>query len=158
MVKSKIAVVAVLCLGLSACANDGSDRGKEIAGTAVGAALGGLLGAQIGSGTGQLIATAAGVALGGYLGNQVGKSLDQADRVAAEKNAQQSLEYAKTGTTSGWTNPDTGHSGTFTPGQPQQTAGTWCRPFEQTITVDGRTETATGTACRQQDGTWRIQQ
>ena len=31
-----------------------------------------------------------------------------------------------------------------------------CREFEQVIYVDGRRQTATGTACRQYDGTWRI--
>jgi len=31
-----------------------------------------------------------------------------------------------------------------------------CREFEQAIFVDGRRQTATGTACREDDGTWRI--
>ncbi len=31
-----------------------------------------------------------------------------------------------------------------------------CREFEQVIYVDGRRQTATGTACREGDGTWRI--
>lgn len=31
-----------------------------------------------------------------------------------------------------------------------------CREFEQVIYVEGRRQTATGTACREDDGTWRI--
>ena len=31
-----------------------------------------------------------------------------------------------------------------------------CREFEQEIYIDGRRQTATGTACREMDGTWRI--
>ena len=38
----------------------------------------------------------------------------------------------------------------------QRADGTCCRDCEQTVTIDGRCETATGTACRQPDGSWRI--
>ena len=31
-----------------------------------------------------------------------------------------------------------------------------CREFEQRVYIDGHPETATGVACRQGDGTWRI--
>ncbi len=35
-------------------------------------------------------------------------------------------------------------------------AGRYCREFQQTATVGGRTESAYGTACRQPDGSWEI--
>ena len=38
----------------------------------------------------------------------------------------------------------------------QQADGTYCREFQQTVTVGGRTEEAYGTACRQPDGSWKI--
>ena len=31
-----------------------------------------------------------------------------------------------------------------------------CREFQQTITVNGKTENAYGTACLQSDGAWKI--
>lgn len=34
--------------------------------------------------------------------------------------------------------------------------GQYCREFQQTVTVGGRSEQAYGTACRQPDGTWHI--
>ena len=37
----------------------------------------------------------------------------------------------------------------------KDTGGAQCREFEQTVTIDGKTETAYGTACRQPDGTWK---
>ena len=40
-------------------------------------------------------------------------------------------------------------TGTAPNGQP-------CREFSQAVTIDGQSETAYGTACRQQDGAWRI--
>lgn len=36
------------------------------------------------------------------------------------------------------------------------TLGRYCREFQQTVTVGGKTETAYGTACRQEDGQWEI--
>lgn len=150
-----IAMIVALPLALAACE---TDRGhKEIGGTLVGAAVGGLLGAQIGAGTGQLAATAAGTLLGAYLGSEVGRSLDRADRIHAERTAQYSLESVPSGTRSSWVNPDSGHSGSFTPLNSYQSAdGLNCRDFEQVITVDGRSELARGAACRQPDGTWRV--
>jgi hypothetical protein len=34
--------------------------------------------------------------------------------------------------------------------------GRYCREFQQTVTIGGRTESAYGTACRQADGTWEV--
>lgn len=35
-------------------------------------------------------------------------------------------------------------------------SGLYCREFQQTITVGGKSESAFGTACLQQDGAWKI--
>ena len=97
--------------------------------------------------------------LGGLAGGAVGNALDQADREQAYRAQQSSLETAKTGQTVAWTNPDSGHSGTYTPERTYQTAeGQYCREFQQTVTVGGKTESAYGTACRQPDGSWKIVQ
>ncbi len=34
--------------------------------------------------------------------------------------------------------------------------GQYCREFQQTVTIGGRSEQAYGTACQQPDGSWRI--
>ena len=34
--------------------------------------------------------------------------------------------------------------------------GAYCRDFTQTIVIDGQPQDATGTACRQPDGGWRV--
>mgnify|MGYP003571028768 CR=1 FL=1 len=155
--KSKIACIALaLTLGLAACETNTAGQ-KEVGGALIGAAVGGLLGSQIGGGAGQLAATAGGTLLGAYLGSEVGRSLDKSDRLYAERTAQQSLESSRSGTTSTWVNPDTQHSGTFTPTNTYRSAdGLDCRDYQQRVIIDGRDELATGTACRQADGTWRI--
>ncbi len=130
---------------------------SEVVGTLLGAALGGLLGSQIGSGTGNKVAIGAGVLAGGFMGNRVGQSLDCRDVQYHNGTAQNSFETQRSGTTSQWANPDSGHAGSVTPTRTyQRTDGVYCRDFEQTITVDGDTELAGGTACRQADGTWQI--
>ena len=152
----KFAAVGAIVLVLAAC-NHAAMGTKQTFGTLGGAALGGLAGSQIGSGKGKLAAVGAGVLLGALLGGEIGKSLDRADRLAMRRTTNSALETRPSGTTTSWRNPDSGNYGTITP-QPafQNTAGQYCREFQQTVTVSGRTQDAYGTACRQPDGTWKI--
>lgn len=152
--KFLIPLVAASALVLAGCAGQGQ---KETGGTLVGAAAGGLLGSQFGSGTGKLIGTALGVVAGGFLGKEVGKSLDNADKAAMKQSTQYSLEATKVGHTSSWSNPDSGNRGSVTPTKTYQApTGEYCREYQQTVTVGGKTEEAYGTACRKPDGTWKV--
>ena len=150
------AIALAATILLAACA-PGSSGPKQNIGTGAGAIAGGILGSQIGSGKGRLAAIAAGALLGGIFGGEIGRSLDEADRLRAQRTAKQSLEYEPTGTTSSWVNPDSGNSGTFTPSRTIQSAqGSPCREYQTTVTIGGRTETAFGRACREADGSWTI--
>ncbi len=149
----KTAIVAAATLALAAC----SGGEKEKAGTVIGAGLGALAGAHVGKGTGRTIAVAVGTLAGAALGGEVGKSLDRADRLAMRRSTQTALEKNRTGAASAWSNPDAGNEGTVTPTRTYKTAsGQYCREYQQTITVGGKTEQAYGRACRQPDGSWRI--
>lgn len=133
---------------------------KQQAGALLGAIGGAALGSAIGGkghGTGKVIAVAAGTMAGAYIGREIGKSLDRADRAAMERRTQYALDQTTSGTTTNWHNPDSGNHGTITP-QPayQNKKQEYCREYQQTVTVGGKTETAYGTACRQPDGTWKI--
>ena len=141
----------------SGCVTDMQTNPKQTLGKVFGAGLGALAGSQIGSGKGQLASVAIGALAGAWMGGEIGKSLDAADKAFMNRTTQESLEYSKSGTTSSWRNPDSGNSGTVKPTQSYQKAsGDFCRTFEQTIYVSGKTETATGRACRNPDGTWKI--
>ncbi len=129
--------------------------GSELFGTLIGAAVGGLVGSQIGGGTGNKVAIGAGVLAGGFLGNQVGKSLDCQDQQYHYDTTQNALETQKVGQSSTWVNPDSGHSGEITPTRTYSSEGQACRDFTQVIKVDGADETINGTACRQDDGSWK---
>lgn len=130
---------------------------RNVIGTLLGAAAGGLLGSKVGDGRGQLAAVAAGTVFGAFLGHEIGASLDAAD-VACARAAEQRAHATPIGTPIAWKNPETGHSGTITPVREgnDQTTGQYCREYQQTVTVGGKTERAYGTACRQPDGSWRI--
>lgn len=157
--KNRIAVVSlvgVLVTGLVACETNEYGQ-KQTGGAIIGGVVGGLLGSQMGGGKGKLATTAAGTLLGVFLGSSVGKSLDKADRMYATQTASTALEQNPTGQSSTWTNPDSGHSGSVTPIRTVHASnGSPCRDYETTVTIDGRTETAVGRACRQADGTWRV--
>jgi len=129
-----------------------------IFGTLAGAALGGFVGSQIGGkGTSGLVGTGAGVFIGGLLGNELGRHMSCEDRQMAGGTTQRTLETQPSGTQVNWNNPDSGNAGTVTPTHTYQTAnGTYCREFQQTISVNGENRQAYGTACRQPDGTWKI--
>ena len=155
MKKFKFAVLGLAALALAGCSETVGQ--KEGLGTLLGAVAGGVVGSQIGDGRGNLIATGVGTLIGAAIGNEIGKSLDRTDQLAMQHATQNSLETAPAGTTSSWHNPDSGNMGTVTPIETyQQSDGTYCREFQQTVTVGGETQEAYGTACRMPDGSWQI--
>ena len=149
------AVAGIVVLSMaSGCTTGGP---KQTGGTLLGGIGGAALGSQFGKGQGQLVGVAAGTLLGAFIGSSIGESLDKADQMYANQTAQKSFESAKSGQTQGWSNPDSGHSGTITPTKTFQTNnGQYCREFTQTIEVAGKKQQGYGTACRQPDGTWKI--
>lgn len=150
------AAAAIAILVAAGCAEQDRYGPKQTVGTLGGAALGGLLGAQFGSGTGRVATTAVGVLIGALAGSEIGKSLDRADRIQADK-AVTEAHTAPLGETITWNNPESGNGGTVTPiREGTSTSGLYCREFEQSVTVAGKTQQGYGTACRQPDGTWRI--
>ncbi|MBI2977590.1 MAG: glycine zipper 2TM domain-containing protein [Rhodospirillales bacterium] len=155
MMTLKIAAVAVATLVLAGCVTDGNQ--KEMAGTLLGAGLGGLAGSKIGSGKGQLAAVAAGTLAGAFIGRGIGQSLDNVDKLYAER-AITRASVAPVGQTIAWNNPDTGNRGTVTAvrdGTNMQ-SGAYCREYQTTVQVGGKSESAYGTSCRQPDGSWQI--
>jgi surface antigen len=156
MRRTTIAAFAALSLGLAAC--EGMNTGQTV-GTLGGAAAGGLLGSQIGGGSGKLAATAAGTLLGAFLGSEIGSSLDRADQAYAGRAVQQAYA-APIGQQIVWNNPESGNSGVIVPIREGRQANTnaYCREYQQTVTVGGRTQQAFGQACQQPDGSWKIVQ
>lgn len=151
----RLTMIVALTLIVAACANVGGP--KQIGGNLIGGGLGALAGSQIGSGKGKLAAVAAGALLGAFIGGEAGNSLDRADKLFMQQTMQRGLETAPSESTSSWANPDNGNSGTFTPTRTFQTAeGRYCREFQGSVIIGGKTEQAYGNACRNPDGSWQI--
>jgi len=147
----KTALVLLLAgtFGLAACAHPPT---QEQAGMVIGGTLGGLLGAQVGGGRGQTAAIIAGTLAGAAIGGSVGRSMDEVDRMKTART----LETVRTGVSSQWVNPDTGHHYTVVPTSTYDTPSGPCREYTIEALIGGQTETVYGTACRQPDGSWRV--
>ena len=148
-----LALAMVIIVPLSSCTTV-SDNPKTAIGGLGGATVGGLIAAAAGGGGAGI---AAGVIGGALLGGLVGNYLDDRDKKMAAESAQKALESAPSGQAVAWNNPDSGHSGTVTPVRTYQSGGMYCREYQQTVTISGKPEQSYGTACRQPDGSWKIQ-
>lgn len=154
--KTIAALLALSVLGGCASSNGG---GGGISGEQTGTVLGALGGAAAGYalGDGNWWAIGAGALVGGLVGNRVGNYLDERDRQQAYSNANYALNNKADGQTATWSNPDKGTGGYTTPTETYQTAnGSTCRTYQTGVTANGQSESGTGQACRQPDGTWKL--
>ena len=150
----RVLVIAILTVSfLSACATGpdgrvGADPNVMNKGTAMEVG-GGLLGAvicnQLFEGHGSRDGWTAACGIGGFL---LAKSFTQ--------QGQQALEQNKVGQSTSWVDPDNGQRVSMTPTRTFRDQNNRpCRDYESTVTMDGQPEVVTGTACRQDDGSWR---
>jgi surface antigen len=146
---------------LSACAQmQSAEQGiennpKAVLGSVVGAGGAALLAGALG-GRGWTVVAAA--LAGGLIGGAIGNRLDQKDKQMAAEAATRAFEANRSGQSSAWSNPDSGNHGTITPTQTYQLAtGQYCRQYTQNIFIGTEQHQTSGTACRQPDGSWKIQ-
>lgn len=156
---ARIAPIVILVFAVSSCSSDGSDtvneNPKAVLGGVLGAGAGAGIAAVAGGGAGWIVA---GALAGALLGGAIGHKLDERDKEMAAKAAHEALEKNRTGESSEWKNPDSGNSGTVTPTRTYQRAdGQYCREFRQDVKIGDEDHQAYGTACRQPDGTWKIE-
>lgn len=157
-------VGALLLVGVLALAGCATTEGagetarnnpKAVLGAVIGAGAGAAIAAMAGGNAGVIVASAV---AGGVVGGAIGHHLDKKDKELAARNAAQAFEHARTGQASAWNNPDSGNHGSITPTKTYQLAnGQYCREYRQEITVGGEAQQSYGTACRQPDGSWKVQ-
>ena len=144
-------IALVTALSASGCATyQGS---QEQTGMVIGGILGGVLGNQVGGGHGRTAAIIAGTLAGAAIGGAIGQHMDGNDR----RRVGQTLETVRTGVPSRWHNPDTGNDYTVVPTRTYGTTSVPCREYAIDALIGGKREKVYGTACRQPDGSWRVE-
>ncbi|BAU49687.1 hypothetical protein SVA_3139 [Sulfurifustis variabilis] len=157
------AVALASLLVVSGCAT--YQGPQEQAGMVIGGIVGGILGSEIGGGYGRghhgyygrypapTAAIIAGTIAGAMIGGAIGRSMDETDRLKTAAT----LETVRTGVPSTWRNPDTGNQYAVTPTKTYETASGPCREYTIDAVIGGKKEKIYGTACRQPDGSWKVQ-
>jgi surface antigen len=149
-IKQIVTAVVVSVFMLTACT---SPPNREQAGMVIGGVLGGVIGSEVGQGHGRTTATILGTLIGSSIGGSVGRSMDETDRL---KTAH-ALETVRTGVASSWSNPDSGNRYTVVPTKTIESPSGPCREYSVDATVGGNKDKVYGTACRQTDGSWKVQ-
>ncbi len=67
------------------------------------------------------------------------------------------LEYNRTGEATIWQDPDSGQTLSTAPVRTHMTPAGPCREYVTSVIIGGQEQQAYGTACRQNDGSWRVQ-
>ncbi|WP_026789399.1 RT0821/Lpp0805 family surface protein [Pleomorphomonas oryzae] len=151
MLLKKLVIVGLTASLLAGCAT-GPNQNQTL-GTLAGAVGGAALGSAFGSGSGKVAAIAAGALVGGFLGNQIGASLDAESQ---QYNYNASVQALDTGAPQQWRNPQNGVYGTVAPGPVAYVNNRTCRPYTNTVYIDGQPQVARGTACQNPDGSWQV--
>ena len=149
----QVAVLFILLL-LVGCAS-GTQQGQGV-GSIAGAIVGGVVGHQFGGGSGKTIATALGAVAGGLIGSELGRVYDKLNREEQSIHTgtvSSTIQTSKIGEGNQWYNPQTGNSGRVVITKQEG----YCREYQQIIVIGGREHEGYGTACRQPDGSWKIQ-
>jgi len=90
---------------------------------------------------------------GGFLGQSL--NLDAEDMELQRKAARRALDELEDREVEQWSNADSGHSGAIMPTDTYELKGQYCRDFRMVVRA-ARTRNLSLTACRQDDGTWKL--
>lgn len=126
---------------------------REAIGAVIGGVVGGVAGSRVGKGDGKTAATIAGTVIGVIVGGRVGRAMDEGD----EQCTGQVLELAADWQAVAWWNPGTATRYRVTPTKTYRADGRYCRDYQVIrATPDRGSDQTSGTACRNQDGTWQM--
>lgn len=138
----------------------GCTPGHNVAGaTGAGALAGGLIGNELFHGQNAFAGVLAGALIGGIVGNRIGNYMDSQDKA----NMQNAITTVPVGQEASWTSANEGpnHQSVSYTVKPVRaytsSSHHYCREYQTIVTVGGKAQKAYGKACRQADGSWKIQ-
>ncbi|HLD84168.1 MAG TPA: glycine zipper domain-containing protein [Coxiellaceae bacterium] len=148
-------ILSVMAFEMTSCTPGNNVPGA----TATGALAGGLIGNQIFHGRNAFAGVIAGALIGGVIGNRIGVHMDEQDKI----NMQSAIIHTPVNQEATWTSNQAGPNGEPVTYQVKptrvytsQATHRYCREYQTTVTVGGKTEQAFGKACRMPDGQWKI--
>ena len=89
----------------------------------------------------------------GPLAGEIGSSLSKSAMKQAIEAEYKALEGTRSGVITKWESSKT-QNGKITPFPPYQVGSSNCRRYVHSVSIEGITNQATGTACRNKDGVW----
>jgi len=151
--KNTSLITAIMAIAITAGGCTSTGGANEQAGMIIGGVLGGVAGKQVGKGNGRTAAIIVGTLIGSHIGGSIGKSMDDTDRLKMAH----SLETVRTDVPTTWNNPDTNNNYTVTPTRTYKANTGPCREYTVDAIIGGKKEKIYGRACRQPDGSWKVQ-
>lgn len=112
-------------------------------------------GSQFGASNSSVVEGEASTAISALVDNDFGLALDPDDRRAAAEAQKHAVRFGRTGVGVPWTNEKTGRKGEVVAGAKYQVNDRECREFVHTMEVRGTVLKSRGTACREDNGTWK---
>lgn len=143
--------IMATAISISSCSSNYAPN--EQAGMVIGGLLGGVAGKQVGKGNGRTAAIIVGTLIGSQIGGAIGRSMDETDRLKTSH----ALENVRTGVATTWRNPDTSNQYSVTPTRTYESQAVQCRDYTVDAIIGGKREKVYGKACRQPDGSWKVQ-
>ena len=145
--------ISMSVLALTGCSSNTQDQNTTI-GAVSGAVVGGLAGTAFGAGTGKAVAVGVGAVAGALFGGWVGHSMDHSDN----SSTCHAMDHNAPNQPSNWKNKKTGAHYSIQPTSNVMTynGNNYCRQYESTATMSGKTQSSSGVACRQANGSWQV--
>lgn len=148
------AVLVVTLLFLGGCSRLGGERTLTDGGTRIGSVPQGTVSGS----PPPSVATASNAALiniGGFVDRDAVSQLSAKDRTEAASAQYYALQFGRAGAPRSWQG-DSGATGRVSVGPYVRVNTLDCRDFAHSVTINGRPYERSGTACREEDGSWVV--
>ena len=152
--KNKSSFLLILFMFLGSCENK---EDNKLLGQIIGSVTGAYLGSKIGSGVGKDISMVLGTAVGLVIGGKIADALDKDDEEDFSRKIQESLESNPDNVSSQWSSKKNETTNAeILPTSSYEIDNQTCRDFKKTVSKDGKIIEEESTACRDEEGNWKI--
>ena len=154
MQKIKKYIAVFLTTGLLGCS---SKEDNKFIGQILGSAAGAYLGSKIGSGVSNNLAIILGGAVGLLIGGKIAEALDRDEQLDLNNNVHESLEENKDYEITEWTSKKNKEkTAKIIPLNKYDIDEETCRDFKKIVSSEGKIIEEDSTACRDENGNWKI--